>query len=217
MALEPPTWLYRQALAAPGVVALERNGKLGQAVVVALLGIETVWKALNDDDHHDEGGYFPLRESQVIAGQPADGGRSTFQYFKRAGLGRWWVNRLEMNAELYAASGGRLWELSWQDVLAEYPGEEPPVEIDDSVPKIGHGHGAWLLAPLGEGCTLVEYATRGEPGGLIGAVQWLAATRTLRQTVEGMLDLAREHITEPHAAPTFVRPDGSRIDAPPGG
>lgn len=217
MGLVPPVELYRKALAKPDTVIVERDGKLGQAVAVGTVPIEAIWKALNDDDHHDEGGYIPVRESQVISGDAGGSGRKTFQYFKKAGLGRWWVNRLEMNAELYRTTRGRLWELSWQDVLEEYPGEEPPVDIDGSVPKLRTSLGAWLLVPLGGECTLIEYAARGEPGGVIGAFQFLAANRTIRSTVEGMLQIARSHLDEPHAATTFVRPDGSPLDENPGG
>lgn len=212
MELEPPTGLYREAVAAPGRVAVDRDGKLGQAVVLANMPLEAIWRALNDDDHHAEVGSIPVRVSRVIAGQPGGGGRTTFQYFKKAGVGRWWVNRLEMNGELFRRSGRRLWELSWHDVLEEYPGDEPPVAIDHDVRKLEHSLGAWLLVRLGEKCTLVEYTTRGEPGGVIGALQFLVATRTLRDNVEGMLEMARGHFDEPHDAIRFVRPDGSPLD-----
>ena len=101
--------------------------------------------------------------------------------------------------------------------LEEYPGEEPPVAIEDSVPKIVGSRGAWLLARLGDGCTLVEYVTRGEPGGVIGALQFLAASRTLRDTVEGMVEMTRDHLEEPHPTVRFVRPDGTPLDEDPAG
>ena len=179
--------------------------------MLATVSIEAFWMALNDENHHDEGGYLPLRDSQVISGHPGEGGRQTFQYFKKAGLGRWWVNRMEMNAELYAATDGRLWELVWEDVMEQYPGDQPPVEIDGSVPKVRSSVGCWLLMRVGEGCTLVEYAADGDPGGVVGALQWLAASRTLRSTMEGMMQIARVHLDEPHAAIRFVRPDGTPL------
>ena len=214
--LAAPRELYRQALATPDLGFVERDGNQSQGAMLATVPIEAFWMALNDEDHHDEGGYLPLRESQVIAGEPGDGGRRTFQYFKKAGLGRWWVNRMDMNADLYAATDGRLWELVWEDVLEEYAGDEPPVEIDGSVPKVKGSVGAWLLVRLGEACTLIEYAAEGELGGVVGAFQWLAANRTLRSTMQGMLEMARNHLGEPHPAITFVRPDGSPLDDSPG-
>jgi len=216
MGLGPPQNLYRKALASPGEVFVWRDGKLGQAVVVAPVALEAFWKAVNDDDHHDEGDYIPLRESQVIQGEAARDGRKTFQYFKRSGIGRWWVNRLEMNADLYRSSGGRLWELSWQDVLEEYPAEEPPVEIDDKVPKVKKTLGAWVLVSLAEDCVLVEYSTGGDPGGFLGAFQFLVATRAVKTTLRGMLQIASEHVSDNHPAVRFVRPDGSVLGEDPG-
>jgi hypothetical protein len=216
MEVDPPTELYRKAMARPGEIFIERDGKQGLAVLVAPVAIEPFWRALNDDEHHDEGGHIPLRTSVVIEGEPASSGRRTFQYFKRAGIGRWWVNRLEMNADLYRATGGRIWELSWHDVMDEYPGEEPPVAIDDEVARLVYTLGAWMLVPLAEECLLVEYATRGDPGGLLGSLQFLVATRAVRNMLEGMLEMSRGHASASHDGVRFVRPDGTALEDEPG-
>jgi hypothetical protein len=64
---------------------------------------------------------------------------------------------------------------------------------------------------------LVEYVTRGQPGGLLGAMQFVVATRALLNTMEGMLETARGHAVEPHDGVRFVRPDGSPLEGDPRG
>jgi hypothetical protein len=49
--LQPPRSLYKRAATRPGKVVVENNGKLGQAVLVTDLPIETLWMAINDEDH----------------------------------------------------------------------------------------------------------------------------------------------------------------------
>ncbi len=214
MGLDAPTELFGKAIAQPGKVFAKRDGNQGQAVLVAPVSAEAFWMAINDDDHHDdESGYIPLRLSRVIEGERGASGRRTFQYFKKAGLGRWWVNELTMNADLYHATDGRMWELSWKDVLADYPADSPPVTVDEDVQPLVQGLGAWVLYPLGEECVLVEYATEGEPGGLLGTFQFLVATRAVRTTLTGMLAMARDHLAEDHSEVRFVRPDGRAVDA----
>lgn len=178
------------------------------------LPVESLWKAINDDHHHAQGGYLPLRASEVVKGERGRSGREVFQYYVKAGFGRWWVNRLEMNDELYRSSNGTLWELRWHDVLEDYDDGGPPVEMSTAVRSIEEAHGAWLLTNLGGSCTLIEYVADGEPGGFVGAVQWLALTRTMRHTMRGIVDIATEHLAEPHSIDAFVRPDGAALEAP---
>ena len=210
--LPVPRDLFAEAIARPGTPIPSRDGKIIQGVMLVAVPIEIWWQVVNDDDHHAEDGYLPLRHSEVIAGIPGRSGRTTFQYYKSWGLGRWWVNRLQANESLYRASEGALWELHWRDVMADYPGELPPVEIDSNVPPIEEDWGAWLLVSLGESCTLVEYVASGEPGGLVGVLQWMALTRTLKTTFRGMVAMVEEHLAAPHARPVFHRPDGTPIE-----
>lgn len=210
--LPVPENLYRRALARPGLVAVERHGTLGQAVVVVGLPVERLWMAVNDDTHHAEGDYLPLEASRLVSGRAAHSGREVAQSFERFGIGRWWVNRLDMSRELYRRSDGALWELTWHDVLSEYPGDDPPVDLGASLTRIDSSEGAWLLERLTSSCTAVEYVARAEPGGFVGAFQWLAATRTLRSTVAGMVELARHHLDVIHPEVRFVRPDGTPLE-----
>ena len=210
--LPVPESLYGRAISKPGTPFPSRNGKIIQGVMLSAQPIESWWKAINDDDHHDEKGYLPLLHSEVIKGTAGGSGRETFQYYRSFGIGRWWVNRLEANEALYRDSDGALWELHWRDALDDYPGAAPPVEIGSRVTPIEEDWGAWLLVALEDDCTLVEYVASGDPGGLVGALHWLALTRTLRTTFRGMVSLAREHLAKPHPDTVFYRPDGSPIE-----
>jgi len=210
--LPVPESLLSEAISSPGRPIPSRDGKIIQGAMLVPVPIERWWQVINDDDHHDEGGYLPLLRSEVINGAPGRSGRETFQYYKTWGLGRWWVNRLEVNESLYRLSDGALWELRWEDAMADYPGDEPPLEIGSDVSPIEQAWGAWLLVSLGERCTLIEYVAGGEPGGIVGALQWMAMTRMLKMTFRGMVDMVREHLPEPHPKLVFHRPDGTPIE-----
>lgn len=210
--LQPPWSLYKQAAGKPGKVVIDRGGKLGQAVVVANLPIEALWMAINDEDHYAEGGYLPVEHSQVIGGTSRGQQRLLFQYFKRAGVGRWWIDEVVMNQELFAESGGMLWELRWWDLMETHGESGLPAEFsDEGLSPIRESRGAWLMIPLADHCTLVEYATVSNPGGFLNVVQWFASGRVIRENLEGLQRLAIEHVPEPHPEVRFIRPDGTSI------
>lgn len=210
--LQPPWNLYAKAAERPGKVIVDRSGKLGQAVMVVEIPIEDLWMGINDEDHYAEGGYLPVEHSEVIEGTPRGQQRILFQYFKRAGVGRWWIDELEMNDELYAATDGRLWELRWWDLMEERAADGLPEELSDlGLSPIKGSRGAWLMIPLGETCTLVEYVTISNPGGFLNVANWFAAGHVIRENLEGLQRLATEHVPEPHPDSRFLRPDGSEI------
>jgi hypothetical protein len=213
--LEPPWNLYTKAAAKPGKVIVDRSGKLGQAVVVAGIPVEALWMAINDEDHYADGEYLPVEHSEVIEGTPRGTNRILFQYFKRAGVGRWWIDELVMNRELFDASDGELWELRWWDLMKERSEEGLPEQFADlGLSPIKGSRGAWLMIPLNESCTLVEYVTVSNPGGFLNVANWFAAGHVIRENLEGLQRLALEHIPEPHPEARFLRPDGSVIGAP---
>jgi hypothetical protein len=214
--LEPPWKLYAKAASRPGRVVVDRSGKLGQSVMVIEIPIEDLWMGINDEDHYAEGGYLPVEHSEVIEGTPRGERRILFQYFKRAGVGRWWIDELEMNREIFAASAGRMWELRWWDLMAERAADGPPAEFADlGLAPIKASRGAWLMIPLGDACTLVEYVTLSSPGGFLSVANWFAAGHVIRENLEGLERLAREHVPEPHPEARFLRPDGTEILAAP--
>ncbi len=212
--LQPPWDLYTKAAVKPGKIMVDRSGKLGQAVVVAELPVEVLWMGINDEDHYAEGGYLPVEHSEVIEGTPRGESRILFQYFKRSGVGRWWIDELEMNGELFAQSNGRLWELRWWDLMADRAADGLPAEFSDlGLSPIKGSRGAWLMIPLSESCTLIEYVTVSNPGGFLNIANWFAAGHVIRENLEGLQRLAKEHVTEPHPESTFLRPDGTVIQS----
>lgn len=209
----PPVDLYRKAANKPGTTLSTREGQKGFGVVLAEMPIESLWAALNDEPHHAlDGGYFPVRHSEVIGGTPRGPTRLLFQYFKKLGVGRWWVSRVQMNRELFEESGGALWELHWEGRMDEVDPTAPPMNmVSADMSAVLETRGAWLMLPLADRCTLVEYFTWSDPGGFVGATQWLLAGRVLRSTLQGLMRMAEEHVALPHPDARFVRPDGTPL------
>lgn len=217
--LQPPRSLYKKAAANPDKVFVKNNGRLGQAVTIVGLPIERLWMAVNDEDHYAQDGYIPVLHSEVIGGSSRGQERVLFQYFKRAGVGRWWIDQVEMSEELFVESDAVLWELRWWDLMETRTEATLPADLSQRLTDLGlspirASRGAWLMIPLDPECTLIEYVTYSDPGGFLSLAQWLGAGRVIRDTLEGVQGLAREHIPEPHADSRFVRPDGTAIGDP---
>ena len=174
-------------------------------MTVAALPIEPIWKAINDEANHAAGDYLLVQRSEVVAGTPRGQSRRVFQSGSKMGIGRWWVTDTSMNAELFAASAGELWEVVWEG--ADQPSEAPVAEPPDLSP-VKFTRGAWLLARIADDCTLVEHFSWSDPGGFVGVLQGMVLGKALREAVEGMVRLARERYAEPPPGPPFLQPDG---------
>ena len=216
--LQPPRSLYEKAATEPGKVAVEKDGKLGLAVLVTDLPIETLWMAVNDEDHYAQSGYLPVLHSEVVGGTPRGQDRILLQYFKRAGVGRWWIDQVVMSEELFAESDAQLWELRWWDMMETRTEQSLPADLSQRLTDLGlspiqASRGAWLMIPIEPECTLIEYVTYSDPGGFLSFAQILGAGRVIRDTLEGVERLAREHIPKTHSDFRFVRPDGTLIEA----
>jgi hypothetical protein len=209
-----PTDLYEQAAAEPGQAFAAKDGKTVWGVIVTQHPIEAIWKALNDEPHHAiDGDYIPVRHSEIVDGTPRGEDRVLFQYFKKAGIGRWWVTRVEMSQKLYSDSKGQIWELTWKDAQQEVDISQPPMNaVSDDMRSLDASYGAWLAVPIDDRCTLLEYYNYTEPGGFISFAQGIMAKKSVRDTVEGVVRLADEHIPAPHPDSVFIRPDGTRLD-----
>lgn len=208
----PPTKLYRKAARDVGRLEVDRDGGKGIGVAVMELPVEVLWRAINDEDAQDEGGYMPLSRSEIIGGTVRGVDRRVFQAGEKMGLGRWWITRTVMNGELYTASDGALWEVVWEDEIEEAERKRPPVDDPPDLSPVKKTRGAWLLVPLGERCTLVEHFNWSEPGGFVGFMQGLVLGKALRASIEGLLALAQgEYLTAPEGPP-FVKPDGSPLE-----
>lgn len=212
-AMPPPFALYRKAAENVGRVWAYHEGKKGTAVVAVELPVELVWKAVNDEDHHAlKGSYIPVRYSEVIEGTAHGDRRLLFQYFQQMGIGRWWVTRNWMNRELYEDSGARLWELIWEDEMAGLDRSQPPFDkIGSGVSPVRSTRGSWLLVRVADRCTLIEYFSWSEPGGVAALVQSFLIRKLLRKTLVGAIRLAEEHISS-RSHSGFIRPDGSLLD-----
>lgn len=206
-----PWDLFRKAAKKPGKPVADRDDDQSMGVMVLPLPIEQVWMALNDEDHH--AGVLPVVQSVVVDGEPRGIHRGLFQSFDKWNVGRWWVSDITLNEALYRKSGGTLWELTWVDRMADTDPTMPPMsELDSGIKPIVSSRGAWLMSPLGPQCTFVETFNWSDPGGFLGATQWILASRSVRDTLRGLQSLAEEHVLEPHGPPPFVRPDGSPIE-----
>jgi hypothetical protein len=208
---EFPPDLRRKAASKPGRPVATHEGNRGFGALVVSLPVERLWMAVNDEEHH--AGELPVRRSEVIAGTPRGASRTIFQYFKRWGVGRWWVSRVTMNRELFESSQGRLWELHWEAKNDSVDRTQPPVsEVADKIKPLKRSSGAWLMVPLGGSCTLVEYYNYTDPGGALQSAQLLMINRSIRSTLKALTRLAEQHVEQPHDGPPFVRPDGSPIE-----
>jgi hypothetical protein len=210
----PPTDLYEKAAAKQGQPFAAKDGKTVWGVVVTDQPIEAIWKALNDEPHHAiEGDYIPVKHSEVIGGTPRGESRVLFQYFKKAGVGRWWVSRVQMNDQLFSDSQGKIWELTWRDGLEDVDATQPPMNtVSEDMRALESSYGAWFAVPIGDQCTLLEYYNHTEPGGFISVAQGLLAKKSVRDTLDGIVRLAEEHLPAPHPDCIFIRPDGSILD-----
>lgn len=212
--VEVPQELYADALAEPGKAQARRDGNRALGVLVVDLPLRPLWKALNDEDHHDldDGSYIPVRGSEVVAGTPGGVERVVFQYLDRWGIGRWWLTRIRMSADLYRESNGRLWEITWLGELDAVDHDAAPIApVAARLRAIDASRGSWLLAELAPSCTVVEYFNDSEPGGVVGVAQKMFARKAVSDTLDGLVRLAREHLPE-HADLRVPRPDGSSLD-----
>jgi hypothetical protein len=210
-----PTELYDKACKQIGKPFTSREGDKGESVIVAEVPIADLWKALNDENHHaDEGSPIPVQGSEVIDGRPRGVNRTIFQWAKKFGFGRWWVSNVWMNGELFDASEGRLWELQWKDRSGEVDPASPPMNsVSSDLKPIKSSQGAWLLVPLAESCTLVEYFNWSDPGGgVVGLTKPMVFSRGLRQTAAGVVELGEKYRVALPPGPDFVLPNGKALD-----
>lgn len=205
----PPPALRAHALAHPGTVAVARDGRKGFAAVAAALPLPDLWRALNDEDHH---GGFLVDRSAVVAGTARGPSRILAQALSRYGIGRYWVDRVELSAELFRETSGRVWELTFEDAFGAVAADHPRLrQVAGDLPPVAWTRGAWALVAVEEGCTLVDYFVWSDPGGALSTFQSLGAKGAIRDALEGLLRMAREHAPQPHPGLSFSRPDGSPL------
>ncbi|NIM61069.1 MAG: hypothetical protein GTN89_09780 [Acidobacteria bacterium] len=208
-----PSKLHEKAINKPGKPFAEREGQRVTGVILAPISAEEIWRAINDEEHHAEG-YLPVNFSTVIEGRPRGADRVLFQFYKRAGLGRWWASRVFINKDIHEATEGKIWELYWRSWMDRVDRKKPPAS-EVKVRPIETSEGAWMLVPLTESCTLVEQYSLSDPGGALGIFQALVATGAIRDTMSGIVEMATEHRCDPAQAVSFIGPDGKPLDPEP--
>jgi hypothetical protein len=197
---EPPWDLYEKSTRRLGKVFIRRKGVEGFAVSLHEMPAEALWRSLNDFELQVTGGYLPLRYAKVLAEDDA-GVRQVVQLYKKAGMGRWWVNDIRVSRDLHVQSGGRLWEMRWQDRIEQTELVDLPQAVQDAgVRALEESRGSWLVIEVSPGCSVLEYWTISDPGGFLGSIQWLMARTAIRQAAEGMALLAADYEDETPAA-----------------
>lgn len=194
------------------VIAVEgaESGK-AYGVWVSSVPIGPLWKAVNDEPHLV--GYIPVTESSVLSGTVRGSGPVVFQYLEVPVPGvndRWWATKVRFNPGLYAASGNKLWELAWrEDTSVSIVGTAWEAKVADAT-MVAKSQGGWLLIPLSDGRTVMEYYTWANPSGSIP--KWVAdrlGGGAVVDTIHGMEKMAREHI--PGCSGRYYYPDGSTM------
>ena len=169
-----PSTAYRQALAGETVSGIEGvegvSSAKGWGVKVLNLPVEVVWAAVNDE--MSQPGRLPVSYSAIVGGTPHQAERLVFQYMPLPWplSDRWWITRIHFSEQLYEQSRGRMWEMYWEDEMDFFPGGYGEAEaMADTGHPVAWTRGAWLLIPLSDGRTLVEYYVWSDPGGRVPA------------------------------------------------
>jgi hypothetical protein len=207
---------YLQALGGEPVsgITIHEGMDAGQGwgVTVFQESVEQVWVALNDEEDH--GGKMSLDVSAVLEGPEFGHGRLIFQSLDlpRPITDRYWITRISHGKAAYTASAGALWELSWVDEhkTATLAGTAY-AHFEKRATPLDWTKGSWLLIPLSNGTTLVEYFIWSDPGGFIPpALASRFAPGQVLTTFESMESVVIEHLSKPVPAGA-VRPDGSKF------
>jgi hypothetical protein len=167
---------------------------------------DALWIAILDDQH------FTMVNGLYEEELPGTGALRKLLY-QRLDLpwplqDRQWVIDIRSNAELWARSGGAIWERAW--TLAD-----PALEVSASPDAVWSttNEGGWLLVDAAGG-TLAVYHVRAEIGGNVpdeASTQW--AWSKLDELMRGTVTRARTQIPGHYDAAhdRIARPDGSVI------
>ena len=141
----------------------------GYGLSVVNLPIEKLWAAVVDADHH--AGTMPLAASKKVQGKRCAHNHVIFQYIDLPVIDdRWWVTRIKFNSALYTATGGKVWELGFQDEhknQALLDAVDPALKGDGVA--IAWTKGSWTMVALSPTRTFVQYYVWSDPGGSIPA------------------------------------------------
>ncbi|MBW1877733.1 MAG: hypothetical protein JRI25_01465 [Deltaproteobacteria bacterium] len=207
---EIPARAYQRAARGSPVagVLMTKESKAGKGwgVMIYDFPVEVVWMAVNDEPAMAE--WLPVSISSVIGGIPGAHGHILFEYMPiPVFTNRWWIVDVSHNADLYRASGGKVWEQSWVD--ATDPNRlagTPYAEYRDIGMPVDWSLGSWMLVQLSDNRTLGEFFTWTDPGGRLppGPTSRFASG-AIKDTMRAVEALAKER---EHTSRTgFVRPN----------
>lgn len=192
-----PRSAYDTALAGEvvtGLIEVEgHKARIAWGVGVVDQPIDRFWAAVNDD--RSKVAYTKLEHLELLDGAYCGSPRLVFQYLDVAMLtDRWWVVEQTQNAKLSSATDGRVREMSWKSV------SDAPSKLNaaaktwaDKGMQLPFTEGAWTLADLGDGRTLVEYYAWSDPGGNVPArVASSFAAGGISDTIASMTALAKK-------------------------
>jgi len=207
---------YLRALSGQIVTGLFINQRdeagQGWGVTVYPEPVQRIWAALTNEEDMD--GRMSLEHSAVLEGPEHSHGRVIFQSLDlpRPLSDRWWVTRVSHGADAYRASGGKLWEISWVDENKTYSlANTPFAAYAERATPLDWTTGSWLMIPLSNGQTLVEYTISTDPGGRIpAAFASRFAPSQVQTAMEELLDLVEKQKEETMPA-GMVKPDGSSL------
>ncbi len=211
-----PKSAYTRALngeTVSGLVGVEGNpAAKGWGLKVVDLPIGEVWATVNDEEQ--QGGEMPVSVSVLLEGKRWQEERVVFQYMPLPFpiSDRWWATRLHYAADLFSVSSGTMWEMYWDDLTPtiQLPPEYAKM-VEDAV-GLTLNHGAWLLVPLDEHHTFIEYYVWSNPGGWLpaGPASHFAAGAVV-DTLDTMERLAKIYGSQGVKSGRVKRPDGSVI------
>lgn len=203
-----------QALAGQRVKGIEVvegvSAAKGYGLAVVNLPVEKLWGAIIDADLHENA--MPLKESRKLQGKRCANNHLIFQYIDLPVISdRWWVTRIKYNASLYTSSGGKVWELGFEDVhkdQALLDGVDPALK-GDGLP-IAWTKGSWTMIPLSPTRTFVQYYVWSDPGGSIpaGPASKFSAG-AVEDALKGVESLARAG--QSNCGGSAIRPDGTPL------
>lgn len=187
-----------------GVVSVEGvAAKKSWGMAVLDVPVDDIWAAINDESMHVE--FTSLTYAELVKGSACQSGRRVLQYLPIGFPGvkdRWWVTIRELNADLKAASGGRIRELVYHNAPdgSDVTSATGKAKMDEGIP-IAFAKGSWFVQALDDDHTLVEYYSWVDPGGALNPriLSWFAG-KTIRETLEAMEKIARDKRTKCHGA-----------------
>jgi hypothetical protein len=214
---------YRRIIA--GKAQITYRDIAGSGLKKSLLGVilpisaEKLWLIVNDRNHFE---YFFKGVTEAVILNRVGASVTTFQFLELPVVSnRYYVTTATVNLKLNQAAGGKMLESSWDAVTDPQPFIEAGLK-NGSIKTtrqmllkgvlIKRNFGAWLLTPLPNNRTLLEYYLFSDPDGSIPDFAINKATRRTMENVAKLFSTLSEaqfnqHFNAGHEA--VFNPDGT--------